>query len=162
MNATLLPILAAEDEEADRFILGLAFEKAGLSHPLVTVRHGKEAVDYLSGNAPYTDRAIHPLPALLLLDLKMPIMDSFDVLAWLATKPEFKDLPVVVLSSSSHDADIQKARQMGARDYFIKPHTLSELVKIIQSLHTRWLNIAPVAGEQLERDMAHGFNLLKN
>jgi CheY-like chemotaxis protein len=140
MSPTLRPILAADDEEADRFILTLAFEKAKLPHPVVTVRDGKEVVDYLSGHAPFTDRAIHPLPALLLLDLKMPRMDGFEVLAWLGTQPDFKDLHVVVLSSSSDDSDIQKARQLGARDYFIKPHALSDWVKILESLQSRYLN----------------------
>jgi CheY-like chemotaxis protein len=142
MSVTLRPILAADDEETDRFILKLAFDNAKLSHSLVTVRDGKEAVDYLSGHAPFTDRAIHPLPALLLLDLKMPRLDGFEVLAWLATRPDFKDLPVVVLSSSSDDSDIKRARQLGARDYFIKPHTLSELVKILHGLQSRWLSAA--------------------
>jgi CheY-like chemotaxis protein len=139
MNPTPPPILAADDEEADRFILKLAFEKAKLPHPAITVRDGKEVVDYLSGQAPFTDRALHPLPALLLLDLKMPRMDGFEVLAWLATQPDFKDLPVVVLSSSSDDSDIQKAQQLGARDYFIKPHALSEWANILRGLQSRYL-----------------------
>jgi CheY-like chemotaxis protein len=138
-----LPVLVAEDEETDGFILRLGFERAGLPNPLLVVRDGQEALDYLIGNAPYADRSIHPLPALLLLDLKMPRMNGFEVLAWLATRPDFKDLPAVVLSSSSDDSDIQKARQMGARDYFVKPHSLSDLVKILQRLHTRWLPVMP-------------------
>jgi len=83
---------------------------------------------------------LHPLPALLLLDLKMPRMDGFEVLAWLATRLDFKDLPVVVLSSSSDDSDIQKARQLGAREYFIKPHALSDLVTMLKSLQSRHLS----------------------
>ncbi len=137
---SIRPILAAEDEETDRFILNLAFEKAQLPHPLVTVRSGRECVDYLSGVGSFVDRLLHPLPALLLLDLKMPDMHGFEVLQWLATGPEFKNLPVVVLSSSSDDSDIQKARQLGARDYIVKPHSFDELVKVLQQLHTRWLS----------------------
>src|SRR5829696_3715046 len=140
MNATLRPILAAEDEETDRLILSLAFEQAKLSHPLVTVRDGKECVDYLSGAAAFADRVTHPLPALLLLDLKMPRMDGFEVLAWLATQPHFKNLPICVLSSSSDDSDVQKARQLGAWDYFIKPHALPNLIKILHRLQTLCLS----------------------
>ena len=139
MSAPSRPILAAEDEENDRFILNLAFERAGLANPLVTVCDGQEAVDYLAGSARYADRSMHPLPALLVLDLKMPRMSGFDVLAWLSTRPELKYLPAVVLSSSSDDSDIQKARQLGAREYFVKPHTLADFVKILQTLHARWL-----------------------
>jgi len=133
------PILAAEDEENDRFILNRAFEKARLPQPLVTVGDGRECVDYLRGVGSFADRVLHPLPALLLLDLKMPGMHGFEVLEWLATRPEFKDLPVVVLSSSSADSDIQRARQLGARDYFVKPHSVNELVEVLQRVHERWL-----------------------
>lgn len=135
----LLPVLAAEDEQTDGYLLRLAFERAGVGHPLVIVRDGVEAVDYLSGEAPYADRTVHPLPALLLLDLKMPRMTGFDVLAWLTTRSEFKDLPAIVLSSSSHESDIQKARELGACDYIVKPHRFVEYVKVIQDLRDRWL-----------------------
>lgn len=128
------PILAAEDEETDRFILNLAFNEAKLPHQLVTVRDGKECVDYLRGAAPYAYRDLHPLPSLLILDLKMPHMDGFEVLAWLATRPELKEIPAVVLSSSAHDLDIQKARELGARDYLVKPHVLSDLVTLLRNL----------------------------
>ena len=142
------PILAAEDEETDRFILNLGFERAKLPHALVTVRDGAECVDYLSGTGVFADRALHPLPVLLILDLKMPRMDGFEVLGWLARRPDFKNLPVVVLSSSSDDSDIQKARGLGARDYFVKPTALSDLVKILQSLQTRWLLNTQTQGGQ--------------
>lgn len=135
----LLPVLAAEDEETDGYLLRLAFERARLGCPLVVVRDGQEAVDYLSGDGQYCDRAAHPLPGLLLLDLKMPRLTGFDVLAWLAMRPEFRDLPVVVLSSSSDQSDMEKATAMGARDYIVKPHRFSEFVKVVQSVYNRWL-----------------------
>jgi CheY-like chemotaxis protein len=138
-KTSLPPVLAAEDEETDAFILRRAFEMASVPQTLVVVADGQEAVDYLGGNPPYADRVLHPLPGLLLLDLKMPRMNGFDVLAWLASRPDFKCLPTVVLSSSPDDADILRARQMGARDYFVKPNSLSDYVKIVQSLHARWL-----------------------
>ena len=118
MSETVRPILAAEDEESDRLILELVFEKASLPHPLVMVRDGQEAVDYLSGSGRFVDRSVHPFPALLILDLKMPRMNGFDVLVWLATQPQLKELPAVVLSSSSDDSDIKQARELGAREYF--------------------------------------------
>jgi len=111
----------------------------------VTVCDGKECVDYLSGAGAYADRARHPLPALLLLDLKMPRMHGFEVLKWLATRPEFKELPVFVLSSSSDDADIQKSLRLGAREYFVKPHVLDDLVKILHDLQSRALPTATEA-----------------
>ena len=145
MKSTHLPVLAAEDEESDVFILRLAFERAGVPNPLLVVRDGQEAVDYLQGNRPYTERLIHPLPLLLLLDLKMPRMNGFDVLAWLATRPELSYLPVIVLSSSTLDFDMLKARQLGARDYFFKPTQLSQFVRVIQEIRTRWLSAMPAS-----------------
>ena len=133
------PILAAEDEESDRMILGLAFERAKLPRPLVIVRDGHYAVEYLRGEGQYADRSAHPLPALIVLDLKMPRMNGFDVLAWLATQPEFKQIPVVMLSSSGDELDMKKARQLGAREYFVKPHSLDELIKIAHQMGTQWL-----------------------
>jgi CheY-like chemotaxis protein len=139
MNRGFRPVLSAEDEESDAIILRLACRKAKLPHPLVIVRDGQEAVNYLAGTGRYAERALHPLPALILLDLKMPRMDGFDVLAWLAARPEFKNLPAVVLSSSSDESDIKKARRLGARDYFIKPHVLNDLVAIVRELEECWL-----------------------
>src|SRR5687768_609686 len=139
MKDRLPPVLVAEDEESDATILRLAFKKAQVLHPLVVVRDGQEAVDYLSGHGRYTDRSAHPLPALIVLDLKMPRMNGFDVLAWLALRPEFKDIPVLVLSSSSAEADIQKAKQIGAQEYFVKPHSFADLVNIIAGIQANWL-----------------------
>jgi CheY-like chemotaxis protein len=139
MTEKFRPILAAEDEESGRMILELAFQKARLPCPLVIVNDGQEAVDYLGGKGLYTDRASHPLPALVVLDLKMPRMNGFDVLAWLAERPGLKEIPVVVLSSSADELDMNKARQLGARAYFVKPYKLDELIKIVQQMQTRWL-----------------------
>src|SRR5262249_15525565 len=112
---------------------------AALSHMIVDVRNGQQAVNYLSGSALYADRNKHPLPALMILDLKMPLMDGFEVLAWLQTRPELKSLPVVVLAASHLSADVQKATELGAHDYFSKPRDWSELVKLAHNLHDRWL-----------------------
>ena len=142
MSEKIRPILAAEDEASDRMILELAFQRAKLPCSLVIVRDGQEAVDYLSGKGWYADRATHPLPALVVLDLKMPRMNGLDVLAWLAEQPDFKGIPAVVLSSSADELDMKKARQLGAREYFVKPHTLDELIKIARQMQARWLTVA--------------------
>jgi CheY-like chemotaxis protein len=136
----LLPcVLAAEDEASDAYILQLAFEEAKVANPLIIVGDGEEAVNYLSGIGCYADRAAHPLPGLITLDLKMPRMNGFDVLTWLRARPEFNHIPAVVISSSSEDADIQAARRLGARDYFVKPHRLGEFINIVQALREKWL-----------------------
>ena len=142
MSEKIRPILAAEDEDSDRMILEMAFQRAKMPCPLVLVRDGQEAVDYFSGKGRYADRAAHPLPALVVLDLKMPRMNGFDVLGWLAERPDFKEIPAVVLSSSADEIDMNKARQLGAREYFVKPHSLDDLIKIAHQIQTRWLAAA--------------------
>jgi len=133
-------VLYAEDEESDALILKRAFKKANVLNLLTIVKDGQEAVDYLSGAAPYGDRREHPLPGLMLLDLKMPRMSGFDVLSWIAgAHPDLRSIPVVVLSSSSSDADIRKAREMGAREYFVKPNALDQYAPLVQTWHSRWL-----------------------
>jgi CheY-like chemotaxis protein len=133
------PILVAEDEETEIMILRMAASRAGLAHKLAFVKDGAEVLAYLQGNPPFTDRSQHPFPALLLLDLKMPNLTGFDVLEWIAARPELKHLPVVVLSASPDDSDIKKATNLGARDYHIKPHRLPDLVAILKSINDRWL-----------------------
>lgn len=132
-------ILLAEDEESDAMIFRMALERAGITNPLIILSDGQEAVDYLSGLGAYADRIKHPLPGLLVLDLKMPRMSGFDVLTWLAQRPEFASLPAVVLSSSPAEMDIMKAKSAGAREYFVKPHNLKDLIGILQTLQARWL-----------------------
>jgi CheY-like chemotaxis protein len=140
MSETIPPILAAEDEESDALILRTAFENAQISNRLVIARDGQEAVDYLAGTGRFADRWSFPLPVLILLDLKMPRMSGFDVLGWLGSRPDLQNIPSVVLSSSSHEADIEKARKLGAVEYFVKPFAFAELVKIVQQMQTRWLS----------------------
>lgn len=136
-------VLAADDEATDRLILKLAFERAEITAPLVIVEDGQEVIDYLTGKPPYADREKFPLPGLLLLDLKMPRLTGFDVLEWLALNREFRSLPAVVFSSSSHESDIQKARLLGAKDYVVKTPSLGTLAATLQTISDRWMS--PVA-----------------
>ena len=131
-------ILLAEDEETDEIMFRFAMRTAGLNFSLVVARDGQEVVDYLAGNGTYSDRKKYPLPSLLILDLKMPKLTGFDVLAWLKSRPDL-NIHAVVLSSSSYPEDIQRAQKLGAREYFIKPHSLAELSKLVQTAVNRWL-----------------------
>jgi CheY-like chemotaxis protein len=133
------PILLAEDRNDDILLMRLALEKAGITNPLFVVQDGQEACDYLAGYRTYSDRQKYPLPSLLLLDIRMPRMNGFDVLAWLSSNPKFNDLPVVVLSTSDLDTDHERARCLGAIDYRSKPAGLDGLAAMLKELHGRWL-----------------------
>jgi len=132
-------ILAAEDQECAAMLLEAAYKATGLPNRLVVVEDGECVVDYLKGKPPYDKRAKDPLPGMLLLDLKMPRMDGFEVLAWLRKSREFNALPVVVLSSSPRESDIGRAKELGAREYLVKPLGYQELKVMLKDLVARWL-----------------------
>jgi CheY-like chemotaxis protein len=102
-------ILLAEDREDDIILIRKAFAEAYISNPLQVVRDGEEAIAYLAGNGRYFNRAEYPLPALLLLDLKMPRMDGFEVLKWIRQQPELSSLRIVVLTASDRISDVNIA-----------------------------------------------------
>ena len=128
------PVLLAEDDPNDSFLLQHAFESVGIQNPLVVARDGQEAMEYLSG-VPHE----HPLPCLVLLDLKMPRKNGFDVLEWLQRQGPLKSLPVIVLSSSGGDGDRTRALALGARDYLVKPPDFQALVEHATKLQRSWL-----------------------
>ena len=142
-------ILVAEDDEADRFFINRAFTKAGIKH-LVFVEDGQEAIDYLGGEADYSDRAAYPLPDLMLLDLKMPRLNGFDVLEWLRKQPGLRRLLVTILTSSDQATDIDRAYDLGANSYLLKPHGSHELTDLVNRLQRYWLelNQRPVTLEE--------------
>ncbi len=135
-----IPILLAEDDENDIFLMTRAFDRAGIPNPLVVVRNGQEAIDYLEGTGRFQPRDKFPLPGFMLLDLKMPAVDGFDVLKWLRGKPEFDTLPVVVLTSSKLQADVDKSRQLGVFDYRVKPQAFDDLVRLLDDVRKCWLD----------------------
>jgi CheY-like chemotaxis protein len=140
MNTNGTPvILVAEDDANDVFFLKRAFNKAEIGCKIVDVPNGQMVIDYLSGVAPYDNRSQYPLPQLLLLDLKMPLMSGFEVLEWLQNHPEIGEVPALVLSSSAHQEDVVKAQALGARDYHVKPSDQHQLVELVRELQTKWI-----------------------
>ncbi len=131
-------ILYAEDEENDVFFLERAFQIARSSHTLNAVPDGEQAIQYLAGG-PFADRTSHPLPALILLDIKMPRKSGLEVLEWIRKQPHLKSLPVLMFTSSSRQEDMDKARLLGADDYLLKPSDPLKLVDFVKSLDERWL-----------------------
>jgi len=139
MNPREYVVLLADDDPNDVFLLQRAFQKTNIANPLQVVRDGEEAMAYLSGQAQYADRQRHPLPVLLLLDLKMPRKSGFEVLRWLRQQSVLKRLPVVVLTSSNQNPDINKAFDLGANSYIVKPGGFDSLVEMVKNLNLYWL-----------------------
>jgi CheY-like chemotaxis protein len=133
------PILLAEDNSHDVFFARHALQRTRLTNPLFVVEDGSQAVHYLRGTGCYADRRNFPLPGLLLLDLRMPGMDGFEVLRWLDAQPAFDHLPTVMLSISERGSDARMAREFGASDYRIKPAAIDDFVTLLRDLHALWL-----------------------
>jgi CheY-like chemotaxis protein len=134
-------ILLAEDREDDILLVQRAFEKSGIRNPLFVVRDGEEAMNYLSGVFPFSDRVSFPMPALFLLDLKMPRVDGFDVLRWLKTQPDLASLRVVVLTSSEDIRDVTKAYHLGASSFLVKPLDFHNTTAMVETITDYWLRI---------------------
>ena len=141
MNTQEPVVLIAEDSEADVNLLRIAFRHAGFSRPLEIARDGEEAMAYLRGDGIYADRNRFPLPTVLLLDLTMLRKSGFDVLAWLQTQPpSLRRLPVYILSGSMRSEDIERAYDLGAHAYLVKPCNLDALTDMAKRL-VEWLQI---------------------
>lgn len=132
-------ILQVEDDPNDVFFMERAFKAAGITHPLRVVRDGQAAIDYLSGAGEFSDRAQWPLPCLILLDLKLPLRDGFEVLAWIRQQPQLQLIPVIVLTSSAREADVDQACLLGANSFLVKPSDLKERAELARALNEYWL-----------------------
>lgn len=132
-------VLLVEDNDSDVLLTQIAFRKARLANPLVVVRDGEEAVDYLQWAALHPHDGKSPLPILILLDLRMPKLDGFEVLKWLRSQPFRDRVSVAVLTSTQTEPDIQRARDLGADSYLVKPPNAEEFVHLVQRLKAFWL-----------------------
>lgn len=132
-------ILVVEDSPDDVMLLQRAFKKANLVNPLRVVADGQAAIDYLSGKPPYDDRSQYPMPALMLLDLKLPKRTGHEVLDWVRAQPGLRRLPVAILTSSKESPDINKAYDLGANSYLAKPVDFNALLELVKTLQLYWM-----------------------
>ena len=132
-------ILLVEDNEDDVFLMKRALKAAGIINKLVVVEDGQKAVDYLSGQGDYTDRDAYPFPALVFLDLKLPMKSGLEVLEWIRRQPELENLVVLVLTSSNEPSDLKRAYALGANSYLVKPPTATQLLDLAKAFKWYWL-----------------------
>ncbi len=135
-------ILLAEDDQNDVMLIKRAFSKSRIVNPIVCVENGEDAVAYLRGDGQYAERQQHPLPFMLLLDLKLPRLSGHEVLQWLRGQPLLKRLPVVVLTSSREPVDINRAYELGANSYLVKPVVFEEFAALMRQLQVYWLMLS--------------------
>jgi len=133
-------ILLVEDDENDVWFLERSFKTAGIDNPLHVAPDGEEAISYLAGEGKYGDRARHPLPHLIILDLKMPKKTGLDVLAWLREQEVLYCLPVIVFSSSAHPHDVEHAYRLGANAFVVKPSGTPKRDEFARMIKGFWLS----------------------
>ena len=133
------PILIAEDREDDILLMRRALKMACVFNPIQIVRNGEEVIAYLKGEAKFAHRDEFPLPSLLLLDLKMHRTDGFEVLIWIRQQPDLKALRVIVLTSSEDIRDVNRAYQLGANSFLVKPMDFENFTEIGKFLNDYWL-----------------------
>lgn len=127
-------ILVVEDDPNDVLFLERALRKAGVRLPVRVARDGQEAIDYLSKTGPFEDREKCPTPCIVILDLKLPKKNGLEVLQWLRLRDEFRDLPVVMVTSSDEKEDREQALHQGIESYRVKPVSMDELVRLAMEI----------------------------
>jgi CheY-like chemotaxis protein len=133
-------ILLVDDSKDDLMLMHAAFEMAQCDVLLQEAGNGEEAIAYLKGEGPYGDRNKFPLPTIMLLDLNMPKMNGFDVLAWARGQPGLKHLAIIILTASMRSEDIERVFDLGVTSYLVKPSNLQTLTVMMRCL-CDWIQI---------------------
>lgn len=137
-----ISILIADDDADDRELIKAAFEEHGADLQLNFVENGEELMHYLRRKGPYADEVTYPFPKLILLDLNMPKKDGREALREIKTDKELKALPVLILTTSTEQKDINKSYELGVNSFIIKPVTFTLLVEFTRTIITYWTGIA--------------------
>ncbi|HPJ96223.1 MAG TPA: response regulator [Syntrophales bacterium] len=141
-------ILLVEDNRLDVELTLDAFQEARLGNAVHVAMNGEEALAYLFGQGNFGDRQQHPLPDIILLDLKMPGMDGIEVLRRIKGTELLKRIPVVILTSSQEEGDRALSYDHGANSYLVKPVTFDGFLKVVRQIEQYWLllNVGPPLG----------------
>jgi CheY-like chemotaxis protein len=145
-------ILVVDDREDDILMMKRAFTKAKVLNPIQVVYSGEDAIAYFKGEGRFSNRTEFPLPDLILLDLKMPGLDGFDVIRWIKSQPDLRALRIVVLTSSDAIIDVNLAYQLGANSFLVKPVEFQKFVEVSQAINGYWLWLSKAP--QVERPVS--------
>ncbi|HWH68998.1 MAG TPA: response regulator [Candidatus Sulfotelmatobacter sp.] len=140
-------VLHVDDDPNDTELLRAATRKAEVPFLLHNVEDGDQAMAYLNSQGTYANRERYRVPSLVLLDLKMPRATGFEILKWIRSHPQFGQIPVVVLSGSELQDDINHAYAVGANSYLIKPLGFDALVNLVKDLNAVWLSGQPAVAQ---------------
>jgi len=137
-SAKRLKILIAEDDPNDRKLLALAAAQSKEIGELFVLTDGQELIEYLEGEGDFANRRAHPLPDMVVLDLKMPLMNGLEVLEWIRNQSPQPAIPVVMLSGSGLEKDVEEAYRLGADGYFQKPQSVAALKHVLRAITEYW------------------------
>jgi len=132
-------ILLVEDNEDDVFLMQRALKDVHIDNPLHVVEDGLRAIDYLSGTGDFGDREKHPIPAVIFLDLKLPLKSGLEVLAWIRKQKHLDAMIVIVLTSSNEPGDLKTSYSLGANSYLVKPPSGEKLKELAEAFKWYWL-----------------------
>ena len=139
MDNQRFTVLLVEDDLNDIFLVKRAFRTAHIPNPLQIVTDGEEAMSYLRGEGKYSSREAYPLPKLMVMDIKMPRRRGFEVLEWIkSSSGPLRRIPVIIVSSSNDPADINRAYELGANAYMIKPMNYRAVEHLFESITQYW------------------------
>ena len=152
-GSKMISVLLVEDDLEDIEITRRTFKKAQIANALYVVRDGDEAMEFLQHTGRYADEAEAPRPGLILLDLNLPGLDGREVLKLIKEDPNFRCIPVVVLTTSSEEADVLGCYDKGANTYITKPVEFNKFLKAVIAIGKYWLCIAaiPETGYEVDR-----------
>jgi CheY-like chemotaxis protein len=143
-------VLIVEDYEDDAKLLELLLTGAGVTNPVRTVLSGEHAIAYLQGTPPFWDRAKHPMPSVIFLDLKLPGIDGFELLRWLRANPNLKEVFIIVLSATGDLMSVQAAYALGANSFLVKPCRPADLENLIVCYPNLWARSIPPSASAVQ------------
>ncbi|WP_136513278.1 response regulator [Geomonas edaphica] len=141
-------VLLVDSDPDQAHFTRLALQRVGVITPVQHAHDGEEAIAYLSGAGDFGDRELHPLPMLMLLDLKLPHISGVGLLSWLREQQALRRLPVVVLTVPVPAADLNRAYELGCNSFLFKPNSFNALLVLMQGVAQYWLgfNVPPGVG----------------
>jgi CheY-like chemotaxis protein len=148
-------VLFIDDDPNWAELLQVAFLRAGIPNAVQTVRDGPEAISYFRGEGRYANRRAHPLPRLVLVDLRLPGMNGFEVLKWIRRHPTLGGLPVVVVTGMETPGDVRRAHELGASGFLPKPFSFAKQIEMAQTIRDNWLRPGQPRGKRGTSGIAH-------
>jgi CheY-like chemotaxis protein len=141
-------ILMADDDADDRLLAKDALAEARMEGEIHFVENGEELLDFLQRRGPYSNSSVSPRPGLILLDLNMPKKDGREALRVIKSDPELKRIPVVILTTSKADTDVNGLYDLGANSFITKPFQFDALVNVMRVIGDYWFRTVELPGSR--------------